>query len=565
MKAAFKAEGSLASSHTTDITTKIPVFTRVGKTVFIEHVGGSPLEGALITGYTGWRVFPADKNQLSRVVARLKVREDWISFGKIEVTKAPPSMLPGIMKRLKSPKHRDCFEILLKHLAAMELREYNATRLEATIAAHTLLVKPVEDLAVSIAAPAGAPRIAIDGKAVGNYFKGDERFEAANLMSLGLPSHLVKDAVSASEIEATQSIDYVPDGSPVHAAELFAELHKSDATRTALIKHQTALKDLQGLKLVTGGRGGYVKVTNHVSNPEATLRYTAAQIPFIDLARSMLKTNAKTTGREIADAIALQFGKEWKVGTRKRNGNSIKRWTLWLEPHLIDPSESNEAAALVAHAQDRTVTRGRSGAFRAIHLPRVKVMLEAGSSVPEIAAEIKVTRETIYNWLKWMRQKEAEGPEKELVRQRMANAYEFSKTYFEEGFSPHTTARRLHLPYNLAIEFHKKWLEEKKEKTSATTEQPKIYGSASYQDAAKLFARGLSSKQVARQLQLPFDRADQFHSEYNERNDAQLRLRFAAATLFKAGKKPRQVAAELNLPLEQAEEFQQDWIGSQED
>jgi len=44
--------------------------------------------------------------------------------------------------------------------------------------------------------------------------------------------------------------------------------------------------------------------------------------------------NPAAGGREISDAVALVLVRKWELrATKLRNGNAIKRWTLWLEPY----------------------------------------------------------------------------------------------------------------------------------------------------------------------------------------------------------------------------------------
>jgi hypothetical protein len=66
----------------------------------------------------------------------------------------------------------------------------------------------------------------------------------------------------------------------------------------------------------------------------------------IKVARAVMTVNPGAKAVEIADAVSLELGKNWmNEGTKRRNGNAIKRWLIWLEPHVLDPDESIDAAA----------------------------------------------------------------------------------------------------------------------------------------------------------------------------------------------------------------------------
>jgi hypothetical protein len=118
----------------------------------------------------------------------------------------------------------------------------------------------------------------------------------------------------------------------------------------------------------------------------------------------VLALNPDAGGSEIADAVALELGKEWEVaGTKVRNGNAIKRWTLWLEPYLIDPDSSSYAAAQVAYSRSKKVRKGASPVIRKKLAAELRILLEEGKSKSEIARIFNVSPATIGNWKKRLR------------------------------------------------------------------------------------------------------------------------------------------------------------------
>jgi hypothetical protein len=99
--------------------------------------------------------------------------------------------------------------------------------------------------------------------------------------------------------------------------------------------------------------------------------------------------------------VALELGKTWlKRGTKQRNGGAIRRWAVWLEPHLIDPNSSGEAAALMSYPTDRRVAKGRPGNLTPAVEAIVRRMFEDNVPVAVIAKRFKVTQNGVRNWKK---------------------------------------------------------------------------------------------------------------------------------------------------------------------
>ena len=168
------------------------------------------------------------------------------------------------------------------------------------------------------------------------------------------------------QLKSTRGKFFVPDSSPPHAAALFAQIHEHKSLDKSQLIHPNCLKDLKSLGLVKVVRPNSVELnaTSGIKS-EAIFRRAVSEMPAIKVARGVLRINPAADPIDIAEAVALELGKHWPtIGTKKRNGNAIKRWTIWLEPHLLDPSSSSEAAALVAYATDSNVIKGRPPSLR---------------------------------------------------------------------------------------------------------------------------------------------------------------------------------------------------------
>jgi hypothetical protein len=118
----------------------------------------------------------------------------------------------------------------------------------------------------------------------------------------------------------------------------------------------------------------------------------------IKVARAVMTVNPGAKAVEIADAVSLELGKNWmNEATKRRNGNAIKRWLIWLEPHVPDPDESIDAAARLTMVGKSIVGRP---SLRASVKERFVKMVEMEMSTAEIAEAFNVTRQTIYVWLR---------------------------------------------------------------------------------------------------------------------------------------------------------------------
>jgi hypothetical protein len=166
------------------------------------------------------------------------------------------------------------------------------------------------------------------------------------------------------------------------------------------VKHPTALHDLRALKLIMTNELGCLELVSNslVATPEMLMRRSVSAMECIKVARAVMTVNPGAKAVEIADAVSLELGKNWtNEGTKRRNGNAIKRWLIWLEPHVLDPDESVDAAARLTMVGKSILGRP---SLRGSVKERFMKMVEMDMSTAEIAEAFNVTRQTIYVWLR---------------------------------------------------------------------------------------------------------------------------------------------------------------------
>lgn len=402
------AERTGISSMSVQRSVSRPDYHRTGPNTIQVGPAGDLLRGHVVVDYKGWRVRPNETTCMSEVIARLKVRENWIRFDEVEVISSPPlfmDRLRDIFSR-EDRRRRDYFKVLLVHLTQTALAGYQDGR-TATIAANVLVVRPNEDYASSISSRAARQAIDIDGDRIGRFLRTEEGQEASVLIGLGVKPDTIKPlAESDDRKKKRRPRDFVPDCSPTHALEVLQFVHKHGSVAPEVVPHPTTLTNLQSLKLIEKDeQGNYVPaVASRYADPLLLMQRAVSLAECIKVARTVLALNPRAGGSEIADAVALELGREWEVaGTKVRNGNAIKRWTLWLAPYLIDPDSSSYAAAQVAYSMSKKVTKGAPTVMGKKLSAELRTLLKEGKSKSEIAKIFNVSPATISNWKRRLR------------------------------------------------------------------------------------------------------------------------------------------------------------------
>jgi DNA-binding NarL/FixJ family response regulator len=120
----------------------------------------------------------------------------------------------------------------------------------------------------------------------------------------------------------------------------------------------------------------------------------------INVTRQVLRIKSNASQVEVAEAVALELGKNWPtLGSKRRIGGAIMRYAIWLEPHLLDESTSSDAAYRIAFALDTKLTpKGRPQSLMRKHEPELRRLIDEGVSNPEIAKPFNVSTATVFNW-----------------------------------------------------------------------------------------------------------------------------------------------------------------------
>lgn len=365
---------------------------------------GSHLQGPMITDFKGWRVTPYDAGQISGVVARVKVREQWIKFENADIVRHPAGLIEKVKRLMNDHRRKQFFELLLRHLMMKtELRlhqEGNGT--DATIASHVLLVRPFSERAMSPYAGQSRRQVTIDGAQVEQWLAAEEGHEVSALIALGLQADVIRPSAEGEPTRQKRGTFFIPDSAPPHALAAFEHIYKAGSIPRNEMPFPTTYHDLRSLGLIAAEGDTIRSLAKPNLDPNILLRRAASGMECINVARQVLRINPNAKPVEVASAVALELGKNWPtLGSKKRNGGAIMRWAVWLEPHLLDESSSSDAATRIAFALEnntREMTRGRPASLRKAREPELRRLVAEGLSKAEIAKQLNVSPATISNW-----------------------------------------------------------------------------------------------------------------------------------------------------------------------
>lgn len=365
---------------------------------------GSYLQGPIITDFKGWRVTPYDAGRISGVIARVKVREQWINFDNADMVRHPPGLLEKVKRLMKDHRRKQFFELLLRHLMMQtELRMHQeGTGTDATIASHVLLVRPYSERATSPFAGHSRRQVTIDGTQVEQWLAAEEGHEVSALIALGLHADVIGPSAEGEPARQKRGSFFIPDSAPPHALAAFEHIYKAGSIPKEQMPYPTTYHDLRALRLIATEGATIRSVAKPNLDPNILLRRAASGMECINIARQVLRINPNAKPVEVAEAVALELGKKWPtLGSKRRNGGAIMRWSVWLEPHLLDESSSSDAATRIAFALDnttRTKTKGRPASLRKAREPELRRLVAQGLTKAEIAKQLNVSPATISNW-----------------------------------------------------------------------------------------------------------------------------------------------------------------------
>jgi hypothetical protein len=382
------------------------------QTIEVED-GGRTLEGELVDREKGWFVKLDATKDFSAVVATLTTRAEWIQFGRVEDVEPRGGIGKRAARLLKGKKSRDkeLFGLLLRTLAARGLQ--NALSKDATLAVYLhVLRKPVApgelDDERPLVVPAGPPlrSIGVDSSLIDSFLNTDSRGRVAVLKKVGAPSEELRRVLDEGNgnVLHAERLFIAGTAPPSALASLKFTMSNDEAVSAGdwdAANQSRSRTDLIALGLIEVRDG---KVYRHpliagVASAEDALKHAAMKAPTLQATRAILLEDPHCSGVEIGEEIARRFSRNYNTKASKlRVGNALRRWAIWLEPHLVDPTNANGAARLRVSAKAKRPGVGAPSLATPENVQKAQAALDGGMRAEDVAKMIGVSRSGFYGW-----------------------------------------------------------------------------------------------------------------------------------------------------------------------
>lgn len=357
---------------------------------------GKELDGPVVNNVTAWRIIPQTKHARSGVIARIVVREGWISFDKLETAHIPSRLKYKFDELFNASEcRRRLFLALLSQLVLRRLQETSDGR-DATLAMSALVVKPHEAQTITLLkSPSSAP-LQIPPGPIERFLFTEEGSEEKLLLGMG-------GQKSAADTDSSHSeYLFVPQCTPqrtVAALQALAAAGSMDRAEFESELGRNELRGLVGLKLVEISKSGTVAPIHGDFNCDHAVKRAASRLPAIMAARQMLLSDPNVSRFEIASVVGFAIGKTWaNKGTMQRHGNTIRRWVFWLEPHLIIQDSRRMKAMMRVATEKEARGKGEHGVLTPAVKERFVKLYNEGVSTGDLARDFGVTVQAISTW-----------------------------------------------------------------------------------------------------------------------------------------------------------------------
>lgn len=411
---AVKADINYGSeSSTTETRRRTRRWKQMGpQTIEVEDAGRT-LAGQLVDREKGWFVKPDPTKDFSAVVATLTTRAEWIQFGRVDDVEPSGGIGKRAARFLKGKKKLDkeLFGLLLRTLAARGLQ--NARSRDATLAVYLhVLRKPAALDALCderpMVIPAGPPlrSIDVDSSVIDTFLDMDNQGRVAVLREVGAPTEELQRVLSENGGESPRSARLFIAGTapPSALASLEFTMSNEEAVPTGdwdAANQNRSRSDLVALGLIEVRDGKVYSLVPDSASAEDALRHAAMKAQTLQATREILLDDPHRTGAKIGEEIGLRFSRNYNSEASKlRVGNALRRWAIWLEPHLVDPTNAKGAARLRISAKSERPGIGAPSLATPENVWKAQAALDQGVRAEDVAKMIGVSRATIYGWSK---------------------------------------------------------------------------------------------------------------------------------------------------------------------
>lgn len=335
--------------------------------------------------YFGWRVEHNDGALSSGVLARIRVKKNWLDIKEVEASEnsgLADAIRAYMMKNVASSSKANLFNKLVKELIFLRLQKSEAEGY-ATLAASGVIVRQGQEVSVAISSEA-QQKISIPTNLLLRFLTSKEGSETDTYNEILL---------SETEKKRIDLKQFVPQASYTETLSAFCELaaiyrENSKIDDYDAIREQyspNVMQELSSLGLVRRRKNAY-----HFINPFPKMDYIMAfesvvrSQPTISKTIEVLSQNPEISNLELGNELNKFLNRNWKETSKKRSGMQLKNW-----------------------ARFRGVaTKKRQYAIPDDALPLLLSMDKQGKTHIEIAKHFNVVPATVSRRLKSLRDKD---------------------------------------------------------------------------------------------------------------------------------------------------------------
>jgi hypothetical protein len=383
----------------------------VGLTTIQVNGYGAKLDGEAVSNVKRWFVKPDTSKDFSAIVAILSTRANWIEFGQILDDSTGGGIGNRLKRWLRSKKNRDraLFDLLLRTLASKGLQ--SGQDKDATLAMHIQILRKTaafsdaEERPMVIPGHPATRAIGVDSSLVNAFLDGSTDNRVELLRGLGVPRGDVESALISGGSKPKRKLGplFNAGSAPFTALEalnfvLSFEGPISPSEWEEANKNRSRA-DLAALELIEIKDGLIHSCVKDGTDAEVALRHAAMRAPMLQKTRELLLEKPNITSIQIGEELRKEFNRNYNSEASKlRVGGAMRRWAIWLEPHLVEPDAVGRTASLRVSATSKTARRGAPSLATSQNIERAQAALDAGQRPEDVAKMIGISRASIYLW-----------------------------------------------------------------------------------------------------------------------------------------------------------------------
>ncbi|GAB5462972.1 hypothetical protein [Hoeflea alexandrii] len=358
-----------------------------------------PLSGMVVRDYEGWFAYPQSTEEFSGVKAELQVREHWVRFrDPVSESNTKLGKLHRFLTSSDATEHKEkkrLFADLLKILALRDLQKDP--------------VGPNATLDVcGIICMDSATRVASAGSDIDNInlLKADEEIliEFLQCREGGEKSFL--RSVSTVNKQNLRNKAFVPVSSIGTARSAYLDIVKyfneGDCPKRPELEKKYGANEIKDLI-----SAGLILFKDNEANPiipfptrkiSDSFKAHVCRIPTIQFARDLLLDEPDLSIREIGERLQAFLQRNWSKSSHSRNGHALRSWTIFAYGDILVSQKGDAVDRILVGVADSKRRRGQVAFMSGKNLERVSVLKSQGLSVSQIARELGISSQIIYNF-----------------------------------------------------------------------------------------------------------------------------------------------------------------------